>query len=58
MWSLELERPLLDLDWSLLEQFTNLECLLNPESSLDLELLLFSHLLLESEILMVPDRDL
>ena len=58
MWSLELERPLLDLDWSLLEQFTNLDRLLNTESSLDLELLLFSHLLLESEILMVPDGDL
>ena len=58
MWSLELERPLLDLDWSLLEQYTNLECLLHPESSLDLELLLFSHLLLEPEILVVPDGDL
>ena len=50
--------PSINLDWSLLEQFTNLERLLNPESSLDLELLLFSHLLLEPEILMVPDGDL
>ena len=58
MWSLELEQPLLDLDWSLLEQFTNLERLLDPESSLDLELSLFSHPLLEPEILLVPDGDL
>ena len=40
IWSLELERPLRDLEWSLLEQSPDLERLLDTECSLDLEHLL------------------
>ena len=58
MWSLELERPLLHLEWSLPEQSPDLERLLDTESSLDLELLLFSPLLPEPDLLLVLDWDL
>ena len=58
MWSLELERPLLHLEWSLPEQSPDLEHLLNTERSLDLELLLFFPLLLEPELLLALDGDL
>jgi hypothetical protein len=57
MWSLELERPLLHLEWSLPEQSPDLERLLDTESSLDLELLLFSPLLPEPDLLLVLDWD-
>jgi hypothetical protein len=58
MWSLELERPLLHLEWSLPEQSPDLERLLDTERSLDLELLLFSPLLPEPDLLLVLDGDL
>ena len=58
MRSLELERPLLHLEWSLPEQSPDLERLLDTESSLDLELLLFSPLLPEPDLLLVLYWDL
>ena len=58
MWSLELERPLLHLEWSLPEQSPDLERLLDTERSLDLELPLFSPLLPDPDLLLVLDGDL
>jgi hypothetical protein len=58
MWSLELEQPLRHLEWSLPEQSPDREHLLDTERSLDLELLLFSPLLPEPDLLLVLDGDL